>query len=63
MLHCLLCFMGQQELIRKTVGRVPHTLSVFERIRKLDASLKKLNIKSGDDGEHIRRIVGPSHSK
>jgi hypothetical protein len=52
--------MSEDEYIRKTVGRKPECLTVFERLRRLNAFVRKLNIKHSDDGEHIRRVVGPS---
>ena len=55
--------MSEDEIIRKTVGRKPEYLTVFERLRRLNAFVRKLNIKHSDDGEHIRRVVGPSSRK
>jgi hypothetical protein len=55
--------MSEDEIIRKTVGRRPEHLTVFERLRRLNAFVRKLNIKHSDDGEHIRRVVGPSSRK
>ena len=55
--------MSEGENIRKTVGRKPEGLTVFERLRRLNAFVRKLNIKKSDDGEHIRRVVGPSSQK
>jgi hypothetical protein len=55
--------MSEGESIRKIVGRKPERLTVFERLRRLNAFVRKLNIKNSDDGEHIRRVVGPSSRK
>jgi hypothetical protein len=55
--------MSEEEQIRKTVGPRPEHLTVFERLRRLNAFVRKLNIKDLDDGEHIRRVVGPSRKK
>lgn len=52
--------MNEDELIRKTVGRPRPKPDVFDRIRKLNQSLERLGVKRNDDGEHIRRVVGPS---
>ena len=55
--------MSEGEPIRKIVGRKPEGLTVFERLRRLNAFVRKLNIKNFDDGEHIRRLVGPTGRK
>ena len=47
----------QTELIRKTVGR-PKDLTVFERVRRLNAELDRLGIKRPTDDHHVRKAVG-----
>lgn len=48
---------------RKTVGKCLEELSVFDRIRRLQASLKAMELNPKNDGEHIRRIVGATPKK
>jgi hypothetical protein len=47
--------MGEGEIIRKCVGRIPNGLTVFERLRRLNAFVRKLNCRKSNDGEHVRR--------
>ncbi len=45
------------ELIRKTLGR-PRDLTVFERVRRLNAELDRLGIKRPKDDHLVRRVIG-----
>jgi hypothetical protein len=47
----------QTEMIRKTFGR-PHDLTVFERVRRLNAELDRLGIERPKDDHIVRRIIG-----
>jgi hypothetical protein len=51
--------------LRKVVGRPIEELSVFDRIRRLQSSLKKMGLhqKQENDGEYIRRTVGAAVKK
>jgi hypothetical protein len=50
--------MAENEIIRKTVGKPRARQDVFERIRALNRSLEKIGVKTTEDGEPIRRVVG-----
>ena len=54
-----------EKKIRKTVGRSLEELSVFDRIRQLQASLEKMGLqpKQENDGEYLRRVVGAAHKE
>lgn len=52
----------ETELIRKTFGR-PRDLTVFERVRRLNAELDRLVIERPKDDHHVRRIIGPSRQR
>ena len=53
------------EQLRKVVGRPIEELSLFDRIRRLQSSLKKMGLQQEkqNDGEHIRRTVGVTPKK
>ena len=55
--------MAAGEFIRKSVGRKREGLTIFERLRRLNAFVRKLDCRKTEDGEHIRRIVGPTGRK
>lgn len=45
------------KMIRKTLGR-PRDLTVFERIRRLNAELDRLGVRRPDDDHLVRKIIG-----
>ena len=52
----------QPEMIRKTLGK-PRDLTVFERVRRLNAELDRLGIEGPKDDHHVRRIIVPPRQK
>jgi hypothetical protein len=51
----------QTELIRKTLGK-PRDLTVFERVRRLNAELDRLGIERPKDDHLIRKVIGKPRS-
>ena len=47
----------QTEMIRKTLGK-PRDLSVFERVRRLNAELDRLGIKRDQEDHLVRKVFG-----
>jgi hypothetical protein len=47
----------QTELIRKTLGK-PRDLTVFERVRRLNAELDRLGIKRDQEDHLVRKVFG-----
>jgi hypothetical protein len=47
----------ETEMIRKTFGR-PRDLTVFERVRRLNAELDRLGIERPKDDHLVRRTIG-----
>ncbi len=45
------------ELIHKTLGK-PRDLTVFERVRRLNAELDRLGIRQPKDDHLVRRVIG-----
>ena len=52
----------QTEMIRKTLGK-PRDLTVFERVRRLNAELDRLGIERPKDDHLVRRIIGPPRQR
>jgi len=48
----------QTEMIRKTLGR-PRDLTVFERVRRLNAELDRLGIPRLKGDGLVRKVFGP----
>jgi len=47
----------QTEIIRKTLGK-PRDLTVFERVRRLNAELDRLGIERHKDDHLVRKVIG-----
>ena len=52
----------QPEMIRKTLGK-PRDLTVFERVRRLNAELDRLGIKRPQDDHLVRKVIGKPRPK
>jgi hypothetical protein len=48
----------ETEMIRKTFGR-PRDLTVFERVRRLNAELDRLGIPRSKGDGLVKKIIGP----
>jgi hypothetical protein len=45
------------EMIRKVLGK-PRDLTVFERVRRLNAELDRLGIRQPKDDHLVRKVIG-----
>jgi hypothetical protein len=52
----------ETELIRKTFGR-PRDLTVFERVRRLNAELDRLGIRRPKGDGLVKKVIGWSRPK